>query len=71
MEFLEYYSGGLALTHPATFEKAGHPVVFRLFPTIHIGDPAYYASLLRTPRRTATGSFTSTSRRSTSGPNDH
>jgi len=45
MEFLEAYSGGLR-SPLLQFEKAGHPVVFRLFPTIHIGEPAYYASVL-------------------------
>ena len=45
MEFLEAYSGGLR-SPLLQFEKAGHPVIFRLFPTIHIGDPAYYAAVL-------------------------
>ena len=45
MQFLEAYSGGLR-SPLLQFEKHGHPVVFRLFPTIHIGEPAYYAAVL-------------------------
>ncbi len=45
MQFLECYSGGLR-SPLLRFEKAGHPVEFRLFPTIHIGDPTYYAAIL-------------------------
>ena len=45
MEFLEAYSGGLR-SPLLQFEKAGHPVVFRLFPTIHIAEPAYYDVVL-------------------------
>ncbi len=45
MEFLEMYSGGLR-SPLLQFEKHGHPVVYRLFPTIHIGEPAYYSAVL-------------------------
>ena len=45
MQFLEAYSGGLR-SPLLQFEKHGHPVVFRLFPTIHVGEPAYYAAVL-------------------------
>lgn len=47
MEFLEMYSGGLRSPLLLQFEKQGHPVVYRLFPTIHIAEPSYYDAVLR------------------------